>query len=384
MSRKTSLSVLGVIIFICLVLVFLFFYFYEIIEDDVYTGYKGEARINWYFASQQLLKKWDVDFDTIYSEYAYENLPENSTIFLFPDLNEFSLEVTMRMVQWVKDGGNLIICNAYHYIAAENIFMDYFNMTIEDRNDYDDEHLTVHLPGHEGSLKVLVDKDLDINYDTDEPPLLEISSGEDTYFVQFKFEEGYVSFTGSPVFMNNKFIGIHHNPHFFYYCTNVNTIRNFALYFVRNTKLNFLELVWKYGWICLVSIFIFVCLVIWRYIIRFGPFIAGDNNKRRSLLEHIHASGRFLWNNKHGIILIRAIEKSIWRRISYKNPVWNSLSEDEKIDWLHVMCGVNVKNMKEYLGIILHNTPAEYENIKIGQKDFLKIIKLLRRMQRTL
>ncbi len=51
---------------------------------------------------------------------------------------------------------------------------------------------------------------------------------------------------------------------------------------------------------------------------------------------------------------------------------------------VHNICGVKINSNKEYFDIILNNQLNEYKNIRLKQKDFFRIIKLLRRMQKTL
>ena len=384
--KKTLILVIAIIISICIILVFLFFYFFEIVEDEVYTGFTGEARTNQFFASQKLLEKREIEFKNIYSEYQLDYLPVNGTIFILTGLNEFSNEVLEKLLNWAIDGGNLIICISGKYTEniSANIILDYLDIKINPLAGGQSEHLTFTLPNYNKSINVLLDREIDFKYSTTNTPILEIEALENIFFLQFKIGSGNISFTGQPIFMDNKHIGEYNNAQFFYYLANVDNSRNVIWYVIRNTKLSFIELLWKHGWIFIISLIIFVFLIIWRYSMRFGPLIGEMNNKRRSLIEHVHASGRFLWNKKHGTTLIMAIEKSIKWQILYKNPLWNNLSELEKIEWLDNICGVKINSIKEYFDIILDNQPKEYKNIRLKQKDFFRIIKLLRRMQKTL
>ncbi len=310
-------------------------FFFEIVEEKVNTGFKGEARTNKFFASQKLLEINDTEFKNIYSEYQLDYLPVNGTIFIFTDLNEFSNKVLIKLLNWTRDGGNLIICISGKYIKniKANTILDYLNIKINELASENSEQLTFTLPNYNNSINVLLDREIDFKYGSTNSPILEIKVLENIFFLQFKLENGYISFTGQPSFMDNEHIGEYNNAQFFYYLANVNNNRNVIWYVVRNTKLSFIELLWKYGWIFFISLFIFVCLLIWRYSMRFGPLIREMNNKRRSLIEHVNASGRFLWDKKHGTTLIRAIEKSIKWKILYKNPLRNNLSELEKIEW---------------------------------------------------
>ena len=68
---------------------------------------------------------------------------------------------------------------------------------------------------------------------------------------------------------------------------------------------------------------------LWAASRRFGPALLAQRAERRSLVEHIAASGRFLWREARGATLYEAVLDELRQRIRRRHPAWAELPVEE-------------------------------------------------------
>lgn len=88
----------------------------------------------------------------------------------------------------------------------------------------------------------------------------------------------------------------------------------------------------------------------WRGLWRFGPWLSPEPIARRSLLEHLMASGRFLWHQGGGPEALVAItRKAVLRRATRHFPAFARLSETARWDHLAIQSGLPQSDIAEAL-----------------------------------
>jgi hypothetical protein len=68
---------------------------------------------------------------------------------------------------------------------------------------------------------------------------------------------------------------------------------------------------------------------LWAASRRFGPALPAPRSQRRSLVEHIGASGRFLWREARGTALYEAVLDELRQRNRLRHPAWAELPVEE-------------------------------------------------------
>lgn len=77
------------------------------------------------------------------------------------------------------------------------------------------------------------------------------------------------------------------------------------------------------GWVVLPLLLV---LLFWRAIVRFGPMLPEPDASRRALLEHIDASGRWLWRMDGGPFrLLQSARLALRQRMAARMPEWARL-----------------------------------------------------------
>lgn len=88
-------------------------------------------------------------------------------------------------------------------------------------------------------------------------------------------------------------------------------------------------LMWHYAPYAVVALGLLIAGWIWRAASRFGPLLPGPEQPRRSLGEHLLASGRFLWHSGRHDRLYAAMRQGIRVRLFRRHPAWRHLDETD-------------------------------------------------------
>lgn len=87
-------------------------------------------------------------------------------------------------------------------------------------------------------------------------------------------------------------------------------------------------LLWRAGWPALVSLFALTLAWAWRSAMPFGPRLPDAPRDRRSLLEHVEATGHFLWRHGHHGALLAAARGRLRDRLSRRHPGLAKLDDE--------------------------------------------------------
>ncbi|MBZ0112605.1 MAG: DUF4350 domain-containing protein [Thermoanaerobaculia bacterium] len=90
-------------------------------------------------------------------------------------------------------------------------------------------------------------------------------------------------------------------------------------------------LVRERAWMVLLSMAALLGAWIWRSATRIGPILDYGSKPRRSLLEHIRASGDLLWRLGESERLLAGVRRAVRRRAMQRHPGWHSLSPREQV-----------------------------------------------------
>ena len=91
---------------------------------------------------------------------------------------------------------------------------------------------------------------------------------------------------------------------------------------------------WQHAREALISLGILLLIFMWNRSRRFGPLEDLPPLARRRLLEHIEASGHFLWRNGEQRYLLDAVRSATESSAARRHPVWDALSTQKKIQHL--------------------------------------------------
>lgn len=101
------------------------------------------------------------------------------------------------------------------------------------------------------------------------------------------------------------------------------------------------RLLWKHYSLALLSLAALLALLFWAAVRRFGPVLPQPANERRSLMEHIDASGAWLWKARDGRqVLLDAARQDTLEIIRSRAPGLFRLPQQELYAALAGLCGL--------------------------------------------
>lgn len=109
-------------------------------------------------------------------------------------------------------------------------------------------------------------------------------------------------------------------------------------------------LLWRNFHFAILAAGLFLSLLFWRATRRFGPILPDPQQARRSLIEHVDASAKWLWRAIGGSdVLLTAARRDTLKMLSRKLPQLEKMSETERIVYLAEQCKMNATNIRNAL-----------------------------------
>jgi hypothetical protein len=143
------------------------------------------------------------------------------------------------------------------------------------------------------------------------PVLAQVRERDHTIAMAFAMGRGQVSVLPSLSFLGNSSIGSLDHAEFGWLIASTREPRAPVLLFLRMDSPPFLDWLWREAWAVVLAAALLVALWLVRVIPRFGPLAPDAPPVRRSLIEHVVASGRFLWSRGEGDYLLEALRERV-------------------------------------------------------------------------
>ncbi|MEO6519623.1 MAG: DUF4350 domain-containing protein [Pseudoxanthomonas sp.] len=113
------------------------------------------------------------------------------------------------------------------------------------------------------------------------------------------------------------------------------------------------------GWPVWVPLLLALLAWLWRRMQRFGPQRPSPVGARRSLLEHVRASGEHLFRYNRRALLYAAVRKSFLARLRRRDPVAAALSGEPQVTAIAARVGLRVELVRSALQApSSHDKPA--------------------------
>ena len=322
-----------------------FFLLFEYTTRKVFTGYKGEARSNPYFAAHRFLEESGLNCQSLPKLSDLEAWPEQTdTIIFFGNQRYLSPSQLDRLEAWVERGGHLLIAihpkdplenslAAYGIGSDWQATVDEIQETIQIDTFEDEEPVTVDFSQNWTLIHSYEDDPESIMSEGD----LHVQIDENYLLVSQRFDQGRLTLLPGFSHWNNDNIAKEDHAAFLYQILNNKTMTpdqagagpNTVWMFYGHESKSIWDLLPREAWILFKALAAFLLYWLWRQIPRFGPVRPNPPLARRSLLEHIEAAGNFLWQHGQGGTLIEIARNHFWRDFWIQHSDWVRLEKDE-------------------------------------------------------
>lgn len=281
---------------------------YELKEIDDYSGYKGEARSNDLFAARLFLKRMGIPASR---EDGLPTLPDTDTVIVLDTQRfTFSESKTQRLLDWVSQGGHLLTRARVDINTADEV--DENKPETEDRDKLQ-RVLGIKIGGHvmvdEEDLPIQVKLDnaptaLGLNLDffnellPEEPAKQQQHDGK-SWLIQQSHGKGLITVASTLEFIENHQLDKADHATLFWYLLRSHNPDFKQVWLVnQDTMPSLSTLLAQHAWAVLLSVAALLAFIFWALMPRFGALIPEPALERRRILEHIKASGQFLWKQR--------------------------------------------------------------------------------------
>jgi hypothetical protein len=159
----------------------------------------------------------------------------------------------------------------------------------------------------------MVGNGLRISGESEPPDLLAVAIDGRLMLASFSVGKGRVVALSDLTFLNNRSIGDLDHAEFAWRLATGAPDPKPALIFLRVASPSLWEWLTENAWPVLAAATVLLLAWLARIVPRFGPLEPEPAPVRRSLLEHLRASGRYIWSRGSANALIDAVRDRVWR-----------------------------------------------------------------------
>lgn len=336
MNRQTLIIIVaGILIAIATVWWFQRTFEYRTQEQEV--GFEGEARRNVYLAAERFLQKYNMTVKSIPTVLDMKRMPSPDDVLFIPTARyDLSPEKIQELLSWVEQGGHLIARarrmgstiagpkdELFNALGVQTYVKSGNKPVVSDKSGVIDVHVN---PGVE-------DKKVEFNMnrwmkDTGKHELSwSVTGANGSQLLEYSIGKGYVTLLSDIRFLTNSHIADNDHAAFVYTLVHLDN-RNRNIWIVRNGNMpSLLRIMSEKLTASLVASGVFILFWLWNITRRFGPVRSGEVTVRRSLREHITATGLFHWRNRNRSALFMGAKTALLEQISQARPLWTRLAQ---------------------------------------------------------
>jgi hypothetical protein len=170
----------------------------------------------------------------------------------------------------------------------------------------------------------------------------------DDQLVTFERGDGWVTATTSLDFARNDFIGANDLAVLLWTLLSLEPAPMLEVYF-HPERLSLWRFLTEHAAPALAAGFALLLFWLWRIVPRFGPVAADPPPARRRLLDHLRASGRYLWTQGLRGRLAAAARDSALRRLARAQPDFAVASGSEKAARVARLAAISTDEARHFL-----------------------------------
>lgn len=116
------------------------------------------------------------------------------------------------------------------------------------------------------------------------------------------------------------------------------------------------------GWMAWAPLALLLLAWLWRRMQRFGPLLPAPQAERRSLLEHVTASGEHAWRYGYGHLLHAAVRDAFLARLRRRDPVAAALDGEPQAALIAARVDLTPAQVREALSTPMPRDPAGFRS----------------------
>ena len=347
---------------------------------DVYVGYQGEAKHNSLLAARRFLRQMGIPAETLPSLLPMVLPPVDETLLITTSRSTLYGPQIDELLAWINRGGHLIVVargdqSADEENRIEDELLEKLGVAV-----YKPE-LTAAEVRKQASAPInipLDDRIMQINFSPS--TLLENVAVHDGLLlrdnlgirlIHAEYGKGYYTVVSDLGFITNEKIGKFDHAEFLWRLLHLDGEVSKVWLAHQEDMPPLWKWLWQRAWMVIISFALLIIAWICSRIIRFGPILIQPPPARKSLLEHIEASGRFLWRQGQQQRLMSGVEQALKHRLLALHPGWASYDNPRQLRILGEMSRLSQSQIQT----VLTESPTEKPQHFAQRVQLLELIR---------
>ncbi len=300
---------------------------FELRTESVNVGYQGRARTDPWLAAIRVLERMGMTVRELRAIPELRALPAAGVLWLPADRHGISPPVRESVLQWVDSGGFLIVeAEEAHQpdllleaLSVRRSFLDEQGEVKAHAADTNrvTELVLLAIPEPAPPVRVNLLRSLDIDAHDSSAGF---SGSMATVAVMLEHGNGRVLVLNDFHWMTRDELRQHDHAEFLWRVAQLQTPAAEVVFFNNRSQPSLAGWLMTNAWAFLAGALALLAVWLWRASMRFGPVAPEATRDRRRLLDHLRASGRFLWSNGASAHLLEAAREGCLRRITRAHP----------------------------------------------------------------
>lgn len=290
---------------------FSFLNLFELKETQEHIGFRGEAKTNNLYAARLFLKRMGIPAER---KEGLQALPPTDTVLVI-DTQRYTLPQPKidSLLAWVEKGGHLITRARTHDDAGSlydntngqektapkpkiDPLQTALGITLGERTFPADSDLPLHIQHPNVEYPLAVDPQFFYDLQTTASNAHKQQYQERSWLLELPYGAGKVTVVSNLDFIENAAIDDHDHAELLWHWVHGHHPKPQSVWLIdRDAMPPLWRLLWQQAWAFIITLALAIPLGIWAATPRFGALLPMPAANRRRILEHVHASGIFMW-----------------------------------------------------------------------------------------
>jgi len=347
---------------------------FDLETEKVMVGFRGEAQRNPWLAAERLLDRMRLPASELREYDGLRKLQPDSMLVLPQGRQTLSESLRAGILNWVQGGGFLVV-EAEHPSIRDPLIDEFGVMRVADadnskankhrqgtgsisRNNSEDDananHVdrdsldltVVRLPASRLTSLVWMEADFSL---VSEHAWFRAGTDYSANILMLRVGDGNVVVVNNLDFATNSEISELDHAQFVVELARFAQRPGPVIFFINPGQPSLMKWLRTHAWAPISAATLAVFLWLWKSIPRFGPISPDPARARRRLLDHLRASGRFLWSRGQGGRLLEVSREACLRKISRTLPDFETATESTQASRLMRMFGISSEQAQQIL-----------------------------------
>lgn len=405
MAKSTQVLLYALLLIAGLAIANWFYNNFTWVKEETDVGFQGIAQSNQLLAAEFFLRNMGIRAHQVNGLVAFRNLPSpRKTILIATPRETLNEELSQDLLSWVRSGGHLIVEARVQSANADNKQANNNNdltahardsllsglsvFSVRSNTDADNKNIPVAFfldsPGQSQEIQVdfpyyrILSRG---NPREKQPesrhlpePVWVVEDELGAYLMQFSLEQGLLTVLTSSRMFTNEQIDKYDHARFLHFLLQHPGYDD-GVWLIR---VDDMPALWRWLWdnarYTMLCLMILLLLWLWRAPLRFGPQLNDAPTRRRSLLEHIQASGYYRWHEQQSGLLLAKVQERVWENIQRLHPGVRRENAAQAFTMLEEITGIQANVIKQAL------TPV----LKLDEQEFTEKVRILEAIREQL